>query len=94
MKKQNFLASLLLSTLVAVIAFDAAYAGTEQKKNLKPSRQAKLGTSFKFDGRALRGKYQSALGTRAKVENDKSLDDLLNGRTQFEDRIQQDSEKN
>lgn len=93
MKNVKFVAPLLLSMcLVGSLAF----ASTAQKKTAaaKPSRSAKLGTSFKLDGSALRGKYQSSLGTRATVENDKSLDDLLTGRTQFDDRIQQDSEKN
>ena len=93
MKNVKFLAPLLLSMCVAG---SVAFASTTQKAaaTAKPSRQAKLGTSFKLDGSALRGKYQSSLGTRATVENDKSLDDLLTGRTQFDDRIQQDSEKN
>jgi hypothetical protein len=103
MKTLKIVASLLLS-ICAVGSI--ANASTAQKKTakqksavnmnsaVKPSRQAKLGTSFKMDGTALRGKYQSSLGTRATVENDKSLDDLLTGRTQFDDRIQQDSEKN
>lgn len=103
MKNVKVMASLLLCTM---LTGSLAIASTAQKRTakqnaaikaasgLKPSRSAKLGTSFKLDGSALRGKYQSSLGTRATVENDKSLDDLLTGRTQFEDRIQQDSEKN
>lgn len=58
------------------------------------SKQAKLGTSFRFTGSSLRGKYQTSMGTAATVENDKMLDDLLNGRTNFEDRRQQEVGRN
>lgn len=58
------------------------------------SKQAKLGTSFRFTGSSLRGKYQTSMGTTATVENDKLLDDLLNGRTNFEDRRQQEVGRN
>ncbi|MBS1969869.1 MAG: hypothetical protein JSU04_06155 [Bdellovibrionales bacterium] len=56
--------------------------------------QAKLGTSFKFNGSNLRGKYQSSLSSTATVENDKFMEDLLGGRTQFEDRSQRETERN
>jgi len=101
MKTLKFVAPLLLC--VSLLGTLANASTTDSKKAkprkavstaAKPSKSAKLGTSFKMDGTALRGKYQSSLGTRATVENDKSLDDLLTGRTQFDDRIQQDSEKN
>ena len=64
------------------------------KKAVAAGTKAKLGTSFKFDGTALRGKYQSSMNTTATVENDKLLDDLLRGRTQFEDRLQEDQTRN
>lgn len=57
-------------------------------------KRAQLGTSFKFDGSALRGKYQSSMNTAATVENDKLLEDLLKGRTQFEDRQEKEKERN
>ena len=60
----------------------------------RASKSAKLGTSFKFDGSALRGKYQTSMGTAATVENDKLLDDLLKGRTEFKDRTEQESQRN
>ncbi len=96
MKTKILMASLLLCVLSSV-SFAATKKTTGKvngvsKKTLSP--RAKLGTSFKFDGSALRGKYQSSLGTKTTVENDKMLDDLLNGRTQFEDRNKNDSERN
>lgn len=92
MKNLLLLASLLLSVEVTF----AAEKGAPQKKGkAKPTAsQAKLGTSFKFDGSTLRGKYQSALGTSATVENDKYIDDLLGGRKHFSDRIQKDDQRN
>lgn len=55
---------------------------------------AKLGTSFKFDGTALHGKYQNTPSTTATVENDKYLDDLLGARQNFNDRTAKDQERN
>ncbi|MDG0817511.1 hypothetical protein [Bdellovibrio svalbardensis] len=93
MKNPLIVASLLL---VVSSSFGApSYAKTSTPKVTKVAANGtKLGTSFKFDGSALRGKYQSSLSTKAAVENDKLLEDLLGGRTQFEDRIQQDQERN
>ncbi len=66
-----------------------------QKKQLrKVNPRAQLGTSFRFDGTTLRGKYQSALGTTATVENDKYLDNLLGGRKSFRDRVHEDEKRN
>ena len=88
MKKLILLAPFLLQLLTA----QNLYAQGSVKK--ADALKAKLGTSFKFDGTALRGKYQSSLNTKATVENDKLLDDLLAGRKQFNDRIQDDQQRN
>lgn len=68
----------------------AKHQGVKKEQSHKP----KLGTSFKFDGSALRGKYQSSLNTKATVEDDKLLEDLLGGRKRFDDKIEQDQERN
>jgi len=88
MKKIIFLAPFLLQLLTA----QSLYAQGSAKK--ADALKAKLGTSFKFDGSALRGKYQSSLNTKATVENDKLLEDLLAGRKEFSDRIQDDQQRN
>ena len=78
----------------------AAHKRTAKKKDAAvkgkqtSNKDSKLGTSFKFDGSALRGKYQSSLSTTATVENDKYLEDLLGGRTQFEDRAKKEQKRN
>lgn len=91
MKPVKTLALILLCSLTVNGA--SAASGTAPKKKVA-NPQAKLGTSFKFDGSNLRGKYQSSLSTTATVENDKFLEDLLGGRTQFEDRSQKERERN
>ncbi|WP_413289889.1 hypothetical protein [Bdellovibrio sp. HCB337] len=85
--------ALVLLNLLTVSVGNAA-TGAAHKRKAVANKNAKLGTSFKFDGSALRGKYQSSLNTTATVENDKFLEDLLGGRTQFEDRAQKETERN
>ena len=101
MKNTKTLALILLSTLTVNVAnaeTGAAHKRAASKKTAATkgttNPQAKLGTSFKFDGSSLRGKYQSSLSTTATVENDKYLEDLLGGRTQFEDRTQREKDRN
>lgn len=93
MKTAVLVASLLLTLISSFGASALAKPGPNEGKKVEGTKP-KLGTSFKFDGSALRGKYQTSLSTKAAVENDKLLEDLLGGRTQFEDRIQQDQERN
>lgn len=84
---------LILSTGSMGLTLNVGNAATGAAHKRK-SQDAKLGTSFKFDGSNLRGKYQSSLSTTATVENDKFLEDLLGGRTQFEDRNQKERDRN
>jgi hypothetical protein len=99
MKNSKTLALILLCFLTVNMAnaeTGAAHKRAATKKVAKgtSSPQAKLGTSFKFNGSNLRGKYQSSLSSTATVENDKFMEDLLGGRTQFEDRSQRELERN
>ena len=93
MKQVIFLAPLLLSLLAVPASASQKATGANKVKN-EQSHRPKLGTSFKFDGSALRGKYQSSLNTKATVENDKLLEDLLGGRNRFDDKIDQDEKRN
>jgi hypothetical protein len=72
----------------------AADQGVRSSRTKKVSSDAKLGTSFRFDGTTLRGKYQTSLGTTATVENDKYLEDLLGARKHFKDRLQKEQDRN
>ncbi len=89
MKPLILLAWLLLSV-------GSAQADSEVTSKPTPSRpnKAQLGTSFRFDASSLHGKYQSAPGTTATVENDKFLDDLLSPPKNFKDRAELEAERN
>lgn len=93
MKSLIIVAPLLLSLLAVPSLASQKATGTNKVKK-EQSHRPKLGTSFKFDGSALRGKYQSSLNTKATVENDKLLEDLLGGRNRFDDKIDQDEKRN
>jgi hypothetical protein len=82
------LASILLLNITAQAVTQTSGRGKKGNSN------SKLGTSFRFDGTTLRGKYQTSLGTNATVENDKYLDDLLGGRKNFSDRLLKDDQRN
>jgi hypothetical protein len=90
MKKFLALALVLLSVVSAETSFAAKKSSTAKKDDGKPQ----LGTSFKFSGSSLRGKYNNSMSATATVENDKYLEDLLGGRKQFEDRNQKELERN
>ena len=88
MKILIFLAPTLLILQMAVASPDA-------KQKPVPSKKASsLGTSFRFDGSSLHGKYQSSPGLTSTVENDKYLEDLLGARKNFDDRNKKDLERN
>lgn len=93
MKMISFLAPVLLTVFCGVRANAVAETSPRTLKKVSGT-EPKLGTSFKFTGSALRGKYQTSLSTKAAVENDKLLEDLLGGRTNFDDRVQQDQQRN
>ncbi|MEK2645137.1 hypothetical protein [Bdellovibrio sp. BCCA] len=87
--------SVISLALILLLSHMTFAAGKPAEKNAKPTAtKRQLGTSFKFNGSSLRGKYQSSMGTAATVENDKLLEDLLKGRTQFEDRQEKETERN
>lgn len=87
----TLLASVLL---ISSVGFGANSKATKTKKPQPSFHGAQLGTSFRFDGSSLHGKFQSAPSTVATVENDKYLDDLLGARRNFKDRLKNDSERN
>ncbi len=90
MKNTILMACLLLLSCGSAMALAEKAGKTAKRGNSK----AQLGTSFKFDGTTLRGKYNTSLGTNATVEDDKYLDDLLGGRKSFNDRNQKDNLRN
>lgn len=49
--------------------------------------KAKLGTDFQFDPHSVKGNYQYSDQAEANVENEKTLNTILQPRKQFKDRI-------
>lgn len=86
----------LALVLILIPSTKAAASSKKQTavKSNAASAQPQLGTSFRFSGSTLRGKYQTSMSLNASVENDKLLEDLLTGRTNFDDRAQQDQQRN
>ncbi len=93
----------ILQLACALLMFQTANAASGPKnqdakkpaKAATPSRdRAKLGTSFRFDGSSLHGKFQNSPSTTATVENDKFLEDLLGARKHFNDRLREDQSRN
>lgn len=87
----------ILANMALILLFTvAAEASSAEAKKAVPknARDAKLGTSFRFDGSSLHGKFQASPSTTATVENDKYLEDLLGARKNFDDRIAKDVERN
>lgn len=80
----------------ALLLFQTTLAApSKDAKKAIPSRgNSQLGTSFRFDGSSLHGKYQSSPSATVSVENDKFMEDLLGARTGFQDRIQRETERN
>ena len=64
-------------------------AGTKKKQ--KPA--AEVHTNHNFDDHGVTGKYQMPDEALAKVENEKSLSDLLGVRKHFKDRLAEASEQ-
>lgn len=90
MKRLISLAPMLL-VFGSMVAMGAPHA---KKKALKPADAPKLGTSFRFDGTSLHGKYATSPSLTSTVENDKYMDDLLGAPKSFNDRVARDSERN
>lgn len=80
----------LAPVLLLCLCMENAFAkSANTKKGL-----GKLGTSHRFDGSSLHGKFQTSPSTTATVEDDKFLEDLLGARKHFNDRIKKDSARN
>lgn len=58
------------------------------------SMPSEFSTNMSFEGKSIKGKVQSGSLRKIVVENDKSLDDLLGVRRHFDDREQQEGERN
>ena len=92
------LALVLIALTLLAPALGAARSQAKKKTAAEPRAakkiQPRLGTSFRFDGMSLHGKYQSAPWTSTTVEDDKFLEDLLGARKHFRDRVEMDQKRN
>ena len=65
-----------------------------QRAKTSAGETTKLQTDINFNDSVLHGRYQTPDEATARVENEKSLADLLAVRTQFKDRLNKASEQN
>ncbi|MCB0350658.1 MAG: hypothetical protein KDD38_05705 [Bdellovibrionales bacterium] len=90
MSNKDKLFSLFLPVLVLAMVATGAEAkvkNSPRKRKAAPSIQSQLGTDHSFNELSVRGRYQSAFEGVATVENEKELHDLLDYRTNYNDRI-------
>ncbi|MGE3974576.1 MAG: hypothetical protein AB7F59_08635 [Bdellovibrionales bacterium] len=76
--------------LIALSLF--ALPNMSQAKSQK--EQKKLGTQFNFEDLTVKGKYQYADEAAAVVEREKEIDDLLQPRKHFKDRLSESAARN
>jgi hypothetical protein len=82
MKTWIFLSAILVLNAVSVVPAQAA------------AKKQKLETDVNFSDLTVSGKYQLADEANARVENDKTLKDLLQPRRNFKDRLSQTAGRN
>ena len=91
-------ALILLFSFGLIVAVSTPVEGAV-KKSKKPAKsktkivKSELHTSHNFDDHGVHGQYQMPDEALAKVENEKSLTDLLGVRKHFKDRLLEASEQ-
>ncbi len=65
----------------------------QQQSQLKPRTGARLQTDVRFDNSVVHGRYQTPDEALARVEDEKTMSDLLAVRKHFKDRLQVASEQ-
>ncbi len=90
MTQKNLLTSMFLPVFILL----GSTVGANAKVSTAPKRRApissiegKLSTEHKFDELSVRGRYQSGFEGVVTVENEKKINDLLDYRTNYNDRI-------
>lgn len=86
---------LMVGVLFAMIGQQTSAVANAAKgkvgKTHRPSSERQLETDVKFGNSVVNGKYQMPDEATARIENDKSLSDLLPVRKNFKDRLQEAS---
>jgi hypothetical protein len=95
MKSQFFLVILLtLSSFVVTASNGNKKVAKKPIKAATLKEQGKFETRMAFNGTKLKGKLNEGSLRKIVVENDKSLEDLLGVRKKFDDREQDEMERN
>jgi hypothetical protein len=86
---RNYLLALTVGLVIASSASVEAKGAKKARASKKAKAQAasQLQTDVRFDDSVLHGTYQVPDEALAKVENEKSLNDLLGVRKHFKDRL-------
>lgn len=71
---------------VSLLACALAAHAEVKKKKLRQNPSSTLSTDVRFDGQLVGGKIQSPMEALSVVENEKSIDDLIGVRKNFQDR--------
>ena len=82
---------LILISLVAGFAAEAKSAG--KVPGALVNSAVEPSTRHSFSGSRVNGQYQVPAEATAQIENEKPLEELLGLRTQFRDRMKQDTER-
>lgn len=99
-----------LLIVMTILVSSSVFANTSKKQSRPVSRQAQVKkstvkapairqqgeyqTNMAFDGTQVNGRLAEGSLRKIVVENDKSLDDLLGVRKKFDDRVQEESQRN
>jgi hypothetical protein len=89
----------LLLIIGLVVASSTPVEAAKGKRHVKKTKAAPaksssdLGTNFNFDDHGVLGQYQMPDEALVKVENEKTLSDLLGVRKHFKDRLAEASEQ-
>lgn len=97
--RRMFTVLFVMTMVVAgsALAKSKAQRSARASKSAVKSASKKNGgysTSHSFDGARVKGRVQEGSLRRIVVENDKSLDDLLGVRKNFDDRSSEETERN
>jgi hypothetical protein len=86
---RNYLLALTIGLVIASSGSVEAKGAKKARASKKAKAQAEsaLSTDVRFDDSVLHGTYQVPDEALAKVENEKSLNDLLGVRKHFKDRL-------
>ena len=89
MKTLIFLVSLVLGTVSASAStkHKAAKLASKAKTTTEAASKSGLSTDVRFGDQSVGGKYQLPMEALSVVENEKSIDDLIGVRKNFQDRI-------